>query len=85
MKVVFKKTKGNKFGFTFPACDAKLDKSVVKMSKISPALRRIAKQLHKQFKAEYADKPIVGVEFHAVTFTFLLGEAKDTEGRYGHS
>ena len=72
MKVVFKKTKGSKFGFTFPACDAKLDESVVKTSKVAPALRRIAKQLYKQFNAEYGGKPIVGVEFHAVTFSFLL-------------
>lgn len=75
MKVMLEKPADpNRFGGTFPLT-ADLDEDLVKSSKIGASLKRIARQLCKQFKKK--DGKIIGVNFHALEFSFILEPKKD--------
>lgn len=72
-----RKGKDDRESFSFPSSCAQLSESVIKSSKIAPALNRIGKQLIKQFAN--SNKKVVGIQFHDVTFTFIFkkGESHD--------
>lgn len=64
------------FSETFPALTADLAPDVVKELDLAPALERFAKELMKQYKQAgphpSGAKPIIGVRFLALEFSFIL-------------
>jgi len=63
------------FSGTFPLT-ADLEPDVVKELELAPALERFAKELMKQYTKAgphpSGAKPIIGVRFHALEFSFIL-------------
>ncbi len=73
--------KDGSLAFSFPCMDAELSAETIKSAKIGPALRRIGKQLVKQYSNGYKTRhgsEVVGVEFHRIGFTFILDTKKKT-------
>ncbi len=74
MSYIYSKHVDAKHGrsFTFPQMEAELSTEVVEKAKIQKSLNALARELLSRYKRTTTQKKIIGVEFHAITFTFVL-------------
>lgn len=82
VKIELIKQKGSGIAFTFPL-ELNLEPKMAKELQLEPALKRLAEGLLKQHRfaggRDSDPKKIIGVEFHEVSFSYILEPQKSDE------